>query len=522
MKVRLICFFLIIHIGAFAQYHQYFHFVDSVFKNNVENGLVDYKAMKPFYAEIKQVQENAGKDIFPILNYNEKKTFLINFYNLAVIQTVLEKYPFTSVTEVANFFNSSKHILGNEKVSLNQIEKQFLFKEFPDNRLHFVLNCGAISCPKLQSFAFFAPLLESQLNQATRDAMNDSSIVKFSGETKKIELSKIFEWYESDFGNCKSKIEFVNAHSNHKIETDYSCKSMEYNWQLNDKTPFYKITTLQLRYNNVITYTPSRILPKNGYDINFFNSVYTQTESNWMGNTFSDSRETFYSSFIQFLKGGKKIAYGFDLFYRQSHKDVPNSSFTKVFTLGNNANHRAAFTYFGPKIKFAPFPKLKSFSVQSSLLVPTNFYSEGAKTFDGKSDSLYFADWSRISFVNQLFSDHQFGSYQLFVETDLHFRIKTQAWQSTALDVPTSVFLSRFFRNKYTVYSMLQYMQRVQLKKNLEDGLSSAAHYAQIGIGAKYQLNHFLQAEVFASQFFLNQNSGKGRTINIGLRYVRK
>ena len=61
-----------------------------------------------------------------------------------------------------------------------------------------------------------------------RKFVNDSSFNKISD--KKVEISKIFEWYGEDFGNL---VNFLNKYSSTKINSDAKINFVEYDWALN-------------------------------------------------------------------------------------------------------------------------------------------------------------------------------------------------------------------------------------------------------------------------------------------------
>ena len=66
-----------------------------------------------------------------------------------------------------------------------------------DPRLHFALVCGALSCPPI---AFYdSSQLEEQLSKAASSFINGGGAY-FDPSKGTIWLSKIFKWYQADFG----------------------------------------------------------------------------------------------------------------------------------------------------------------------------------------------------------------------------------------------------------------------------------------------------------------------------------
>jgi hypothetical protein len=158
---------------------------------------------------------------FATLQGNERKAYLINAYNLLVINEALEHYPLKSVLDVSGFFDGKKQQVGGRSLTLNQLEKDLLLKNFPDARLHFVLVCGALGCPPITSFAYQPATLESQLDQQTRKALNNASFIRVSEGGQSVGLSQIFSWYANDFGGSKANVlSFINKYRKSPIPAD--------------------------------------------------------------------------------------------------------------------------------------------------------------------------------------------------------------------------------------------------------------------------------------------------------------
>jgi hypothetical protein len=62
--------------------------------------------------------------------------------------------------------------------------------------------------------------------------LNDSA--RNSISENKVELSKIFKWFSSDFTKNGSLIDFLNKYSDIKISDDARKSFNDYNWDLNE------------------------------------------------------------------------------------------------------------------------------------------------------------------------------------------------------------------------------------------------------------------------------------------------
>ena len=211
----------------------FFDRIDGLLKKYVSDDRIAYQAIgqDKEFAELIQIIGSAsldGKDSAT------RQAFLINSYNLLVIKGVLEAYPLKSVLDVDGFFDTKKHKVAGEYITLNELEKKKLLRVYEEPRFHFVLVCGAIGCPPIAAFAYTPEKLEMQLEERTRKALNDQLFIKVNDSKKQVLLSQIFEWYLSDFGGSKtSAIGYVNRYRDNPIPTSYKIDYYAYDWGLN-------------------------------------------------------------------------------------------------------------------------------------------------------------------------------------------------------------------------------------------------------------------------------------------------
>ncbi len=207
---------------------------NTLFEKNVDNGKVDYAAIKKNTAQVDQLYKQIGSMSLDGLSKAEKKAFYINAYNIVTIHQVAENYPIKSPQDVKGFFDEKKHQVAGESLTLNALEKQKLLEPYGDPRVHFVLVCAAKSCPPLADFAYQADKLDQQLDEKTKQAMNDPTFIRVMEDKKQVQVSKIFDWYKGDFTkNNASVLAFINQYRDKKIPDSYKVGYYEYDWQLN-------------------------------------------------------------------------------------------------------------------------------------------------------------------------------------------------------------------------------------------------------------------------------------------------
>ncbi len=209
---------------------------EAFLKSRVSAGQVDYASVSENRSQIDKLYQQIGEMSLKEASDAEKKAFYINAYNIITIRQVAKHYPVKSPMDVTGFFDKIKHTVAGEQFTLNELEKKKLLEPYQDPRIHFVLVCAAVSCPPLADFAYQADKLDEQLDEKTRQALNSSSFVRVSKNQKKVELSKIFEWYKGDFTRDQaSLVGYVNQYRTQKIPADYQVSHYEYNWELNDQ-----------------------------------------------------------------------------------------------------------------------------------------------------------------------------------------------------------------------------------------------------------------------------------------------
>lgn len=526
-KIHLLVITLWMSLAFSAQnIDAFFDQANNFFIQNVKDGKVDYAGIKENETLTKLIN-NISSFEFSDLEENQQKAYLINTYNLLVINKIRENWPVTSPMDIPGFFDGVKHDIAGKKWTLNHLENEFMRPTYKDPRLHFVLVCGAKDCPPIINEAYYPMTLEIQLEEQTKKALNNPNFIKIEGET--VQISEIFKWYTNDFKlKAKNVLEYINSYRVNKLDSKTKYGYYSYDWSVNAQASAQPvITTLgdPVAFN-LQTYNAGSLLRKGKFDISLFNAMYTQSKSEWMGTTYDGFRETFYSSLVQFTYGTSKnarINLGLDLKFGSSGRSSTDnfSKISRAFEFTNDDSTRVGLSYVGPRIKLQPFKNEANFTVQSSLLLPTSTAPEGRSADENGNGALYFLEWDRIQSWTQFFYVKSFRNSQLFLEADIWYRIGYKENQASAVDIPLTVIYSLFPTPKTTIYGIASHVTRNQYNPhNYNDGITTAANYSAAGLGFKYQLSPKLNLELLYTNFLRGTNSGLGNTFNIGLRYV--
>lgn len=212
---------------------------DTLLKEHVDsNGNVNYKNFKADEAQL-QTYLNYLAVTKPQKSWSTAKikAFWANAYNAYTIQLILDNYPLKSIMNIKKKGKDAWNIpfakVGGTTCTLNQIEHEILRKKYSDPKIHVAVNCASGSCPQLANYAFTEKNYESKTTLLMKKFINDSSRNKIS--ENKVQLSKIFEWFQEDFTKEGDLINFLNQYSNVKINQKAKISYLKYDWSLNGR-----------------------------------------------------------------------------------------------------------------------------------------------------------------------------------------------------------------------------------------------------------------------------------------------
>jgi len=199
--------------------------VSSSGKVSYKGLLGDKESLDNYISDVKKIGIAQGH------SRNEQLAFWINLYNACTLQLICNNYPVKSIKDIngGKPWDLKVVEVDGKSYSLNEIENDLIRPKFNEPRIHFAVNCAAKSCPKLLNRAFFPNKLEADLTIATKEFLSNTAQNQFDGD--KATVSKIFNWYSSDFGNL---INFLNKYSSNNLSEGAVVSYNEYDWSLNE------------------------------------------------------------------------------------------------------------------------------------------------------------------------------------------------------------------------------------------------------------------------------------------------
>ena len=213
-----------------VELHELFNDVLSTYVSSTGN--VNYKGLKSNSAKLNQYLDKLKEN--PVQNEwsdAKKLAYWINAYNAFTIKRILDNYPLKSIMNLdgGKTWDVKWIKLGDKTYSLNMIEHEIIRPQFNDARIHFAVNCAAKSCPPLFNKAYTEENVDRYLEQRTTAFINNSNYNTIN--THSLKISRIFDWYNEDFGNL---ISYLNKLSKTTIAKDAEVEFKEYDWSLNE------------------------------------------------------------------------------------------------------------------------------------------------------------------------------------------------------------------------------------------------------------------------------------------------
>ena len=211
-----------------------------------ETLLLAVKLNQPVEGKVEALANISLDDLLQQLHDDTSKmAFWINCYN-AYFQ-ILRKIQKAEKPEI---YRSKLFTIARQQFSLDDIEHGILRKyrykrslgyfsnpftsrliknlavSHIDYRIHFALNCGAVSCPPI---AFYHPNnLDQQLDLATASFLDTETT--FFDDKKEVHVSRLFQWYLGDFGGKKG-IRAILKKYLHRTTKGFKIVFADYSWE---------------------------------------------------------------------------------------------------------------------------------------------------------------------------------------------------------------------------------------------------------------------------------------------------
>jgi Protein of unknown function, DUF547 len=133
--------------------------------------------------------------------------FWLNAYHAMVVAAVLRGESPETVASRARMYHWFGEKVGGARRTLDDVRAILDAYASADPRIHLAVSNGTRGGPALAAEPYTAGRLDSQLAAAARRFVNDPERYRADSASGRIELSRIFAWYRSDFDHEAGSVE---------------------------------------------------------------------------------------------------------------------------------------------------------------------------------------------------------------------------------------------------------------------------------------------------------------------------
>lgn len=170
---------------------------------------------------------------------DEKLAHMINAYNaLSMFNVVDSGIPASHAgLNKVRFFVLRRFDIGGQVMSLRSFENDVIrpfARARGDPRVHFALNCSALSCPALPRVPFTATALDAELERESRAFFARPQNFRVDPTERAVWLNEILKFYSEDFVPVPthSLIAYANRYAPTPAPVDYAIRFTPYDWTI--------------------------------------------------------------------------------------------------------------------------------------------------------------------------------------------------------------------------------------------------------------------------------------------------
>ena len=201
-------------------------------------GEVDFEALARDRADLDRYVRHVAQT--PLADLPEgpvRLAHMINAYNaLSMFNVVQSGIPATHAGWAKlRFFVLRKFDIGGQALSLVSFENDVIrpaTRALDDPRVHFALNCSAVSCPVLPRVPFTAEALDAELERETRAFFAREENFRIDAGQRTVWLSELLNFYPEDFvpQPAASLLAYANRYAPQPAPLDFNVRFTPYDW----------------------------------------------------------------------------------------------------------------------------------------------------------------------------------------------------------------------------------------------------------------------------------------------------
>ena len=203
-----------------------------------QQGEVDFAALAAMPADLEgYVRHIADTPLIAYPDGSARLAHMINAYNaLSMFNVIDSGIPATHAGfNKVTFFLIRKLEIGGERLSLRGFENDVIrpyARQRNDPRIHFALNCSAVSCPVLPRTPFTAAGLDAELERETQAFFARHENFRIDTVNRTVWLSELLDFYPEDFvpSAAPSLLAYAHRFVAQAAPADFRLRFAPYDW----------------------------------------------------------------------------------------------------------------------------------------------------------------------------------------------------------------------------------------------------------------------------------------------------
>ena len=205
-----------------------------------ERGEVDFPALAAAPADLEgYVRHVADAPLDAFADGPARLAHMINAYNaLSMFNVLRSGIPATHAGfNKVGFFVLRKLEVGGQSMSLRSFENDVIrpyARSRNEPRIHFALNCSALSCPTLPRVPFTAAALDAELERETLAFFARTENFRIDAASETLWLSELLDFYPEDFvpQSAPSLLAYANRYAAQSAPLNFKVRFTPYDWTI--------------------------------------------------------------------------------------------------------------------------------------------------------------------------------------------------------------------------------------------------------------------------------------------------
>ena len=198
-------------------------------------GLRDDRSDSGIQALESYVQAIAVTPLNAATTADARLAHMLNAYNaLSMYNVIASGIPSSHAgLSKVTFFLLRKFEIGGALMSLYTFENEII-RKLDEPRIHFALNCSAVSCPVLPRQPFTASSLNDELNRETKAFFARPDNLRIDEVMRVIYFNEILKFYTEDFtpSHAPNLVAYAQRYISKILPKDYAVRFLPYDWTI--------------------------------------------------------------------------------------------------------------------------------------------------------------------------------------------------------------------------------------------------------------------------------------------------